>query len=132
MPKVTAEQAGEQITLLYQEWTKAVGNVKDYSFLERHLDDQWWYVDYHGVQRSKAEYRKLVETIVWYTQDMQRLKARMASDDIAIVAGVYRSAAELITGEKLANTIIFSATWEIQGGVWKALMHHTTKLPDAR
>lgn len=132
MSGITREQAREDIRLLYQTWTKSVGGeVKEYSFLERHLDEGWRYVDYNGVLRGKSEYLKLVDTMVWYTQDMQEIDARMVGEHLAIVSGVYRSRAELKDGTRVANTIIFTAVWEHQNGVWKSLAHHTTRLPDS-
>ncbi len=130
MAKITAEQAREDIAALYRTWTKSVGEVKELSFLDRHLDDGWRYVDYNGVQRGKNEYLKLVDVMLSYRQDMQQLDVRMASEHIAIVTGVYHALAELKGGIKLDNRIIFTAVWESRDGVWKSLAHHTTKLPD--
>lgn len=130
MSRLTAEQAQEQIAAMYQVWTRAVGgSVKDPTFFERHVDDDWWYVDYHGVTRTKEEYRQLVDSIVWYKQEMQQLTARMLRDELVAVTGIYRSSAEVTSGEKLANTIGFSAVWELRNGVWKTLFHHTTRIP---
>lgn len=131
MPNVTAEQAREAIRMIFKEWTDAVGAVKDYTFLDRHLDDSWRYTDFNGTQRGKDEYRKLVDSIVWYTQDMRQLDARIVGEDIAIVTGIYHSRAEVKGGVKLANTIIFSGVWELQDHVWKSLLHHTTRMADA-
>lgn len=130
MSQVTAEQASEQIRQVYKIWTEAVGGaVKDPAFFDRHVDDSWWYVDFHGVKRTKDQYRQLVDTIVWYKQDMKQLSARMVAEDLAAVTGVYDSSAEVVSGERLSNTIIFSALWQLRDGVWKTLMHHTTRVP---
>lgn len=131
MSKITAEQAREEHISLLQAWTRAVGAVKDYDFLERHLDDGWRYVDYNGVQRGKGEYLKMVDSMVAYSQELRQIDARIVGDDVAIVSGVYRGRAELKGGVKLDNMIAFTAVWQLQDGGWKALVHHTTRIPDA-
>jgi ketosteroid isomerase-like protein len=131
MSKITAEQARGELLLLFQAWTKAVGAVKEYAFLDRHLDDSWRYTDFNGTERGKDDYRKLVDSIVWYTQDIRQFGVRIVSEDIAIVSGVYHARAELKGGVKPDNTIAFSAVWKLEDGVWKALLHHTTRIPDA-
>ncbi|WP_233561921.1 YybH family protein [Sorangium cellulosum] len=131
MSKITAEQAREEHVALLKAWTKAVGAVKDYGFLDRHLAEGWRYVDYNGVQRGKDEYLKLVDSMLTYTQELRQCDVRVVGGDVAIVSGVYRSRAELKGGVKLDNTIAFTAVWELKGGEWKALVHHTTRIPDA-
>lgn len=131
MSKITAEQAREEHVALLRAWTRAVGAVKDYGFLDRHLGEGWRYIDYNGVQRGKDEYLKLVDSMVAYTQDLRQLDARIVADDVAIVSGVYHARAELKGGVKLDNTIAFTAVWQLQDGGWKALVHHTTRIPDA-
>ncbi|AGP38301.1 hypothetical protein SCE1572_29770 [Sorangium cellulosum So0157-2] len=131
MSKITAEQAREEHVALLKAWTKAVGAVKDYGFLDRHLAEGWRYVDYNGVQRGKDEYLKLVDSMLTYTQELRQCDVRIVGGDVAIVSGVYRSRAELKGGVKLDNTIAFTAVWELKGGEWKALVHHTTRIPDA-
>jgi hypothetical protein len=131
MSKITAEQAREEHVLLLQAWTKAVGAVKDLDFFERHLGAGWRYTDYNGVQRGKDEYLKLVDSISTYTQELRQIDARVVGDDVAIVSGVYRARAELKGGVKLDNTIAFTAVWQLQDGAWKALVHHTTRIPAA-
>lgn len=131
MSQVTAEQAAEQIGRVYAIWAKAIGGeVKDPTFFDRHVDDGWWCVEYRGARRRKDEYRKFISSIASYRQEMQQLDARMVSEDLALVTGVYRANAELVTGEKLINSIIFTALWQLRDGVWVTLMHHTTRLPD--
>lgn len=129
MPRITADQAKEQLFQITQTWTKAVGASKDYAFLDRHLADDWVYTDFNGLQRSKDDYRKLVDTIVSYSQDFQQFDVRLVGEDIAIVTGVYRAGAEVKSGAKLDNTIAFSAVWQLQEGLWRALLHHTTRIP---
>jgi hypothetical protein len=130
MPAITAEQARGELRGLHERWTAAVGAVKDYAFLHRHIDDGWLYTDYNGVRRGKDEYLKLVDNITSYTQDVQHFDVRIAGGGVAIVTGVYRALAELkgIPGT-LDNTIAFSAIWELQDGLWRALLHHTTRIP---
>lgn len=130
MSKVTADEAREQIRPLYLELAKAVGAEKDYSFLDRHLDPTWIYVDFVGVRRGPAEYRRLVDEIASYSMDMRSFDVRMVRDDLAMITGVYHSRGELKSGWKTENTIIFSSIWELRDGVWKWLLHHTTKVQD--
>ncbi|AUX22503.1 uncharacterized protein SOCEGT47_030060 [Sorangium cellulosum] len=131
MSKITAEQAREEHVALLRAWTQAVGTVKDYGFLDRHLADGWRYIDYNGVHRGKAEYLKLVDSMLSYTQELRQCDVRIVKDDVAIVSGIYRARAELKGDVKLDNTIAFTSIWEIQDGQWKALVHHTTRIPDA-
>lgn len=130
MPKVTAEQAREDLLQIMRGWTEACGgSVKDYAFLERHLDDSWIYTDFHGVQRTKAEYLKFIDIIVSYTQEMRRAEVRVVGDNLVIFSGVYRSTARA-ADVAMANTIDFCAVWELRGDVWKCLVHHTVRVPD--
>jgi ketosteroid isomerase-like protein len=131
MTKSTAEQVRGELMLLHQGWTQAVGSVKDYTFLDRHIADGWIYTDYTGVQRGKDEYLRLVAGIASYTQVVRRFDVRVAGGGVGIVSGVYQAHAELKGGVTLDNTIAFSAVWELQDGVWRALLHHTTRIPDA-
>jgi hypothetical protein len=62
---------------------------------------------------------------------MQRFDARIAGEGVALVTGVYRARAEIQGGIALDNTIAFSAVWELQDGVWKALLLHTTRVANA-
>ncbi|MGK4005260.1 nuclear transport factor 2 family protein [Sorangium sp. So ce1036] len=131
MSKITAEQAREEHVSLLKAWTKAVGAVKDYGFLDRHLSDEWRYIDYNGVPRGKAEYLELIDSMLSYTQEIRHCDVRIVKEDVAIVSGIYRAHTELKGGVKLDNTIAFTAIWEIQDGQWRALVHHTTRIPDA-
>ncbi|AUX44700.1 uncharacterized protein SOCE26_061670 [Sorangium cellulosum] len=130
MSKITAEQARDELIALFQAWTKAVGAVKDYSFMDRHLAEGWRYVDYSGVQRGKDEYLELVGRILSYTQEIRRFDVRILGDSVAVVSAIYRSTAELKGDVKLDNTIHCCSVWEDQGGVWKSIVHHTTKISD--
>lgn len=128
MSNVSAEEARDQVRDLYRQWTKACGAEKDYSFFERHLDPAWLYTDFNGIRRGKEEYYRLVAQLLSYEQEMREIDARMVREDLALITGVYHSRAELTGGVKLENTIIFSALWELRDGVWKALLHHTTRV----
>lgn len=128
MPKVDEEQAKEELRRLFQGWTRAVGAEKDYAFLERHLGDGWRYIDLAGAQRERGEYLKFVEQIVSYEQEMRRFDVQLVSDGLAIITGVYHSRGEVKSGLKVENTIAFSAVWALQDGVWRALLHHTTRI----
>jgi ketosteroid isomerase-like protein len=130
MPRVTAEQAKEDLLEIMRGWTKACGGaVKDYAFLDHHLDDAFVYTDFHGVRRTKAEYLKFIDIILVYTQEMRTTDVRVLGDDLVIFSGVYRSTAEVIQGP-MANTIDFCAVWQLRGDVWKCLVHHTVRVPD--
>jgi ketosteroid isomerase-like protein len=130
MPKITSEQAKDELTPVFRGWADAVGAVKDYAFLDRHLDDGWLYTDFNGMVRGKDEYYKLVDNIVSYIQKIQKFDVRTVSDDIAAVFGVYHALAELKNGTKLDNTIAFTSVWQLRDGVWKGLLHHTTRVVD--
>ena len=131
MSKMTAEQAKEDLLQMMRAWTEACGGpVKDYAFFERHLDDDFVYTDFHGVRRTKAVYMKFIDVIVWYAQDLRAADVRMLRDDLALFSGVYRSTAEAAGYGSMANTIDFSAVWELRDGVWKCLAHHTVRVPD--
>lgn len=130
MPRLTADEARDQILPLYLELAKAVGGVKDYTFLDRLLDPTWLYTDFVGVRRGKEEYLRFIEDIASYSMEMRAFDVRMVRDDLAIITGVYHSRGEAKSGWKGENTITFSSIWELRDGVWKWLLHHTTKVQD--
>ena len=103
-----------------------MGPAKDYAFLDRHVADGWRYTDFNGVVRGKDEYYKVVDNIISYTQELSKFDVRLVGEDLAIASAVYRALAELKSGAKGDNTIALTSLWQLQDGVWKALLHHTT------
>ncbi|AKT39492.1 nuclear transport factor 2 family protein [Chondromyces crocatus] len=128
MTKISSEQARDEIALRFQEWSRAVGEAKDYEFLSELLSDDWVYTDFTGTSRGKRDYIAFVDGMASYEQSMQRLDARLVRDDLVIASGVYRARAALKSGLEADNTIAFSSVWERDGHVWRCLLTHTTRV----
>ncbi|EPX63952.1 hypothetical protein D187_005085 [Cystobacter fuscus DSM 2262] len=127
MPQISAEQAKQELIPLLHAWTRAVG-AKDHAWFDHHVDPSWSYTDYTGAQRGIADYLQLIQNVNWYTEDFQRFDVRIVSGSVALINGVYFARVDFQGSGLLEITLAFSAVWEQRGGVWKALLHHTSKL----
>ncbi|WNG41235.1 nuclear transport factor 2 family protein [Archangium violaceum] len=126
MSQLSADQAKEELLSLMHAWTAAVG-AKDHAWFERHADADWRYTDYTGAQRGRREYLELIQQVNHYTEEFRRFDVRLVAGTVALITGVYVARVNFQDTGRMEKTLAFSAVWEHRGGVWKALLHHTSE-----
>jgi len=125
---ISAEDARLELLALMHGWTVAVG-AKDDAYFERHVDADWRYIDYTGMQRGIKDYIALIQDVFSYVEDFRQFDVRIVSGNVALITGIYHARADFRGLGLLEKRLAFSAAWEKRDGVWKALLHHTTELP---
>ena len=123
---MTSESLHKELWGLYDEWFSALGR-EDASFFERTLADDWHYTDVRGVNRGKPEYVDYVAPIRSDVPVNRLVDLRVRPfGDVVLVHGDYEVGEEFAPPE--GSTTRFTAVWQRQDGVWKALAHHATVL----
>ena len=121
--EMTADRLAEEITELYREWFREVlGDSWD--FFERHLADDWVYINFVGEVRSKTDYRSYIAHV-----PDDRMPTSLGNIIARPVGGV-----GIVHGEYLApggaddidRLLRFTSVWQQSDGRWQCLTHHTT------
>lgn len=123
MTNLSVEAAKQEILdLMSHQWTTAVSE-KDRAWFDRHVDEQWQYIDYTGAQRGLDDDWAIIQGVASYAEEFRRFDVRLVAGCVALVTGVYLGRVELQGGSRLEKLLSFSAVWELRDGVWKARMH---------
>lgn len=120
---------GLHLRATYERWFAEIGG-DDWSWFDRTLRDDWVYVDYHGVVRTKADYRGYIEPVrsVEPLNVLEELDVRRFGD-VAVVHGRY------VVDDAYAppggGDTRFTAVWvhDADAG-WRAAAHHSTTVRD--
>jgi hypothetical protein len=120
--------ARSELEALYDEWFARVGPEPG-DFFGRVLSDDWVYIDYLGVTRSKADYEPYIAGVPAGAgpKAPRDLDVRLVGD-VALVHGSYTIPG---SGGSAGTTLRFTAVWLDRDGEWIALAHHTSAVSDS-
>ena len=125
---MSTEPIRQELQELYATWFAALGE-EDPAFFERTLSDDWHYTDVRGRNRGKQEYLEYIAPIrsdVAVNRIVDLVVRPFGS--LVLVHGDYVVAEAFAPPE--GSTTRFTALWQREDGVWRALAHHATVVRD--